>query len=150
MLLVLCLLAVVLAGSTGCSEKKADPSELVGEWLCRTVTTKLAGHADETKTYSARELVTSFSADGTFADLDKGVPGETIAMSGTYEITKDHKLKEKILDVTGSKFASALKGRTGIMDFKVAGDQLTIVMQLAGTDGKTIGTTESTFIRAPK
>ncbi len=134
----------------GCGQKKAGPNELVGEWLGRTVTTKLDGHTHETKTYSARELVMSFSEDGTFSDLDRGVPGETISISGSYEITKDHKLKEKILDATGSKFASMLKGRTAIMDFKVTADQLTIVIRLSGTDGKTIGTTESTFVRAPK
>ncbi len=145
-----CLLVVLLAASFGCGQKKADSNELVGEWLCRTVTTKLDGHADETKTYLARELVTSFSADGTFADLDNGVPGETIATSGSYEITKDHRLKEKILEATGSKFASMLKGRTAIMDFKVASDQLTIMMQLGDKDGKNMGTMESTFVRAPK
>ena len=112
---------MVVAASLGCSQKSPDPNELVGEWLCRSVTTKLAGHADETKTYTAREFVMSFSADGTFADLDNGVPGETLATSGTYEITKDNQLKEKILDATGSKFATMLKGRTAVMDFKVGG-----------------------------
>ena len=151
MLLARCFLVVGLASSLGCGQKQADPNELVGEWLGRSVTTKLDGRADETKTYSAREFVMSFSADGTFADLDRGVPGETISISGSYEITKEHQLKEKILEVTGSKIASeGLKGRTAIMDFKLASDRLTIVMQLNGKDGKKMGTTESTFVRAPK
>jgi hypothetical protein len=151
MLLARCLLVVVLAASMGCGQKKPGPNELVGEWLGRTVTTKLAGRADETKTYSAREFVMTFSADGTFVDLDRGVPGETITISGSYEITQDHKLKEKILDATGSKFAAMLKGRTVLMDFKVvAPDQLTILVQLDDKDGKKMGTTESTFVRAPK
>jgi len=151
MLLGRCLLVGVLAASMGCGQKKTGSNELIGEWLGRTVTTKLEGRAAETKTYSAKEYVMSFSAEGTFADQDRGVPGETIFISGSYEITKDHRLKRTILDVTGSKIASdGLKGRTGIMDFKVALDQLTLVMQLVDRDGKNMGSTESTFVRAPK
>lgn len=145
------VLIVALANITACGQKKTGPNELVGDWLGRVVTTKLPGHADESKTYTAKELELRYSADGTFAIQDRGEPNETISISGTYEITNDRRLKETILEVTGSKIASdGLKGRTSIKDFNVSADRLTLIMHLVDKAGKNMGTTESTFVRAPK
>ena len=151
LLLAKCLLAIALITVTACGEKKTRNNELVGEWLGRTVTTKRDGHADETKTYTASEFEMRFSADGTFVINDRGVPNEPITDSGTYEVTSDHRLKLTILDVIGGpKIAAGAKGRTVVMDLKVSPDQFSLVMHLVDQAGKSMGTMESTYVRAPR
>jgi hypothetical protein len=151
-LLAKCVLAIALIAVTACGEKKSGKNEVVGEWLGRTVTTKRDGHADETKTYAANEFEMKFLPDGTFMINDRGVPNEPTTLSGTYEVTSDHRLKQTVLQASGGPkiVTDAMKGRTVVMDLKVSSDQLSLVMHLVDKAGKSMGTTESTFVRAPQ
>ena len=149
MRIIALVLTLSLATAISCAKAQVSPNELVGEWLARRVIFKRDGQPYMDKSMRDRECVLRFSADGRFAMDDRsGTP--SIATSGSYEITHDHRLKWTYLDVQDpTGFTEGLRGRTLNLDFNVSGDQLSLARHYVSEDGKRIDE-ETSYVKAPK